>query len=461
MMRRIISFTRDKFDYLKKHLVKGKNVDEEAAFLICGVSESEEKIMLLVRDVITVPDDALISKGRSGLTINPDFMSRVIKRCRLENLSIVLTHSHPFSIGKVYFSGIDDFGEKVLFPKIQSRVPEQHHAAMVFGQSGLDARIWLRGQSSSECIDQVKVIGNHIEIYVPTSSQLTSAMKPENIYTRQILAFTEEGQKKIQQTKVGIVGLGGIGSQVFQQLVHLGVKELILVDRDQIEESNHNRVVGATWEDIKLKRPKVEIMERLGKGINPKVDLQTIQGDICIKSVAQHLRNADVIFGCTDNMASRMVLTRIAPQYLIPVIDLGIDIQLMKDGKIRRIGGHVIILYPDGPCLNCLEFIDHEQLNYEISRYNGNIHFPYIQGDNENAPSVISLNGVLASLAVTDFIYLVTGCFNVPKERTYRVFDGVKGIVKKINMMPTRDCNLCTEIRALGDSIDFPSFSDK
>lgn len=460
MMKKIVSFTRNQFDYLKNHLLRGENADEEAAFLICEISESREKINLLVRDVVIVPDDVLLSKGKAGLTINPDFMSRVIKRGRLENLSVVLTHSHPFSRNKVHFSGIDDYGEKILFPKIQSRVPKQHHAAMVFGQSGLDARIWLRGQLRSECIDQVKVIGNHIDVYLPTSCQQTSTMKPENIYDRQVLAFKEEGQKKIQQTKVGIVGLGGIGSQVFQQLAHLGVRELILVDPDQIEESNHNRVVGATWEDIKLKRPKIKIMERLGKGINPKIELHGIQGDICNKSVSKQLKDADVIFGCTDNMASRMVLTKIAPQYLIPVIDLGIDIQPFKNGKIRKIGGHVIILYPDGPCLNCLGFIDHEQLNYETSRYNGNIRNPYIQGDNENAPSVISFNGVLASLAVSNFIYLVTGCFDAPKMRTYHIFDGVKRIIKRINMMPVRDCNLCSGVRALGDNIELPSFLD-
>lgn len=451
-MKKIISFTRDQFDYLKKHLFRGENADEEAVFLICGISESRKKINVLIRDIVVVPDSAFLSKGKTGLRINPDFISKVLKKCRLEGLSIVMAHSHPFSRSEVRFSGIDDYGENILFPKIQSRVPNQHHAAMVFGQSSLDARIWLRGESRSECIDQVKVIGNHIDIYSPTSSGNIFSTKTEELYNRQILAFKEEGQKKIEGVKVGIVGLGGIGSQVFQQLAHLGVRELILVDPDNIEESNHNRIVGLTKKDIEMKRPKVEIMKCLGTRINPKIKLYIIQNNICDRSVVQQLKDADVVFGCTDNMSSRIKLTRISPQYFIPVIDLGIDIQQTNNGKIRSIGGHIVTVYPDGPCLDCLGFINHDQLNWEISQNHGKIRNPYIQGDDNHSPSIISLNGVIASLAVTNLIHLITGCFNGQEVRVYQIYDGVKGVVRRVNMKSVRNCKVCTEVRALGDN---------
>ena len=65
----------------------------------------------------------------------------------------------------------------------------------------------------------------------------------EDRFSRQILAFGEKGQSAIAHTKVGIVGLGGVGSFVAQMLAYLGVNEFLLVDDDIIEESNLNRLI--------------------------------------------------------------------------------------------------------------------------------------------------------------------------------------------------------------------------
>jgi tRNA A37 threonylcarbamoyladenosine dehydratase len=69
--------------------------------------------------------------------------------------------------------------------------------------------------------------------------------------------------------EVGVVGLGGGGSHVVQQLAHLGVGKLVPVDDDIVEEKNLNRLVGGTAEDVKAKRAKTEIAERVIKGVNP------------------------------------------------------------------------------------------------------------------------------------------------------------------------------------------------
>ena len=77
---------------------------------------------------------------------------------------------------------------------------------------------------------------------------------------RQELAFGTEGQAKLRITKVGVIGLGGLGSQVVQQLAHLGVRQYVLVDADKMQDVNLNRIVGTTPEDIGTF--KVRIAER-------------------------------------------------------------------------------------------------------------------------------------------------------------------------------------------------------
>jgi len=68
-------------------------------------------------------------------------------------------------------------------------------------------------------------------------------------FERQIRLFGEDGQKKIQNASVAIVGAGGLGSHVVQQLGFLGVGSLIIIDPDELEETNRNRLIGVHYDD--------------------------------------------------------------------------------------------------------------------------------------------------------------------------------------------------------------------
>jgi len=455
-MKTNIFFTQKDFNMLRSHLLRGRHADEEAAFLTAGLRESEEQLSLLVREVIPIPDDVFISKGPLGLLFSPEFISGVVKKCRYEKLSVILAHSHPFSNDRVGFSGIDDQGEAELFPKIQQRVPGQHHGAMVFGQSSIDGRIWRKDQNYSEPIQTISVIGNVIWNFPCSGSNNDYPYVPAETYVRQIHAFTEKGQRCLERITVGIVGLGGVGSQVFQQLIHLGVKKFILIDSDKIEESNRSKIVGSRPEDVQKKSYKVHVISNFGKQINPEIKVKEIIGTIYHKSIAYQLRDADVIFCCTDTMVSRMVLSRMAFQYLIPIIDMGIDIQLDENGRIYRIGGRVMVISPDGPCLECMDILNQDMLAKETASPDETLHNPYIQGGEVHALSVITFNGVIASLASTEFINLITGFLDRPSEKTYQVYDGKKGLVRTVQMIPVKECYICTEVKGLGDGTSLP-----
>lgn len=453
-MKISISMTGKDYDSLRRHLLS-RAPYEEAAILLAGLYATDDRIGLLIREVMPVPVDAFLTKGGMYLEIDPEFLAPLVKRCRLEQFCFILAHSHPFS-GSVGFSGIDDAGEVRLFEKIQQRVPSMPHAAIVMGQDSVDARVWLPAQHYSQPVSLFKVVGDRItKLYLLNSKSRAGSSRVER-YSRQVLAFGEEGQRLIQNVSVAVVGVGGIGSQVYEQLVRLGVRAIVPVDDDIIEESNLTRIVGSSHSDTG--RPKVQVMQELGLRVNSKLKVEPLEGSVLHASVAMKLRGVDVIFCCTDNLRSRVVLNRMAHQYLIPLIDTGVDIQPdpNKPGGITRIGGRVMLIYPDGPCLGCLGILEPKLLQAEIE---GKLP-SYVQGQNIAAPSVISLNGTVASLAVTEFLNLVTG-FVQRSTRTYLVYDGMNGLVKACALLPVSDCHLCTEVKALGDRVPLPCELDK
>lgn len=453
-MEIVVKFTAADFRALRTHLLGRESNDEEAALLLAGISNTGTRLTLLVREVIPVPDLALHGKSPAGLTVHPDFLAATVKRCRLERWSFILAHSHPFSIGQVHFSEIDDCGEQYLMPKVQARVPGLPHGTIVFGQNTVAARVWLPDARGPTPVSEIHVVGDRLQKLPATPGHHIPVLPLQENHARQILALGEEGQRQLQMMRVAVVGAGGIGSQVYQQLAHLGVQEIVPVDYDRVERTNLSRIVGSKLVDVGT--PKVHVLDRLGKTVNPAQAGRAIDGSVLDTDVALALRDMDVIFCCTDNLRSRVLLNRLARQYLIPLVDTGIDIQVdpAQPGVIRSIGGRVMVIWPDGPCLACLGILKPDALRREDAQ---EIHANgYVQGDRIDAPSVISFNGVVASLAVSEFLALATG-YSRRENRTYLVYDGMRNVVRDVDMRAVAACSVCQELKAMGDRGSLPA----
>ena len=98
----------------------------------------------------------------------------------------------------------------------------------------------------------------------------------EGRYSRNEALFGPEGQARIGGTSVMIVGLGGLGSAVAQQLAYLGVRRFLLIDADVVSLSNMNRLIGAHEADVDV-TPKVAVAERIISAIQPTADVTATQ----------------------------------------------------------------------------------------------------------------------------------------------------------------------------------------
>ena len=268
------------------------------------------------------------------------------------------------------------------------------------------------------------------------------------IFDRQVRAFGTEGQRILHTLRIAVVGLGGTGSIAAQQLVHLGVRNLILVDPDRLEPSNLNRVVGAFAEDVGSN--KCEVAARYIRQFSPDIEVQEIKGDIVHESVATKLIDADIIFCCTDSHGSRSVIQQVAYQYLIPCIDIGSTITT-ESGSVTGIFGRVQLLGPDQPCLWCCELLSPEEVRRDMMTKFERKADPYIQGTNVQAPSVISLNGTMVSLAVTMLLGLVT---SIPVESRYLIYNAGALSLRSVRSVAKDNCFVCSRSGAfgLGDS---------
>lgn len=428
-------FQGNSFTQLSNQLLESEL--ESCALILANSTNISGNENLLVTEVIVVPNEFYSSRTSTLSEIKPDFLISIVKRARENNKSIIFCHTHPIDSSKPVFSKIDDDGEVNLATFLAARVPNITHAALVIGPNGSRAR--KLGVS-----DEIEVIQIGAQRTVISSNQSEVELSKLH-HDRQIRAFGLDGQKAIAELKIGIVGLGGTGSIVANQLAHLGGTDFLLIDPDDVEVTNLNRLVGATNSDVGT--PKVEVAKRNIVSINSKAKVAALKADVTYKSPAEKLLNCNFIFCCTDSHASRVVINQIAYQYYIPSIDMGVSITT-KDGAVTYITGRVQMLSPGLGCLVCGNLLDGNVIRREMMNQEQKNADPYFTSNiGEPQPAVISLNGTISSLAVTMFLGSVT---NIPATARLQFYDGIKGILRSVTQSHDASCIVCSQHGALG-----------
>jgi molybdopterin/thiamine biosynthesis adenylyltransferase len=406
--------------------------NEAAAVLLCHVHDTpSHRRRVLVREILGIPQKFYLEQGPDRVSIDPIFLAHAFRRARDEESSIVLGHTHPF-IRWPEFSFVDDRGEARLVPVIFGRVQNRPHGSLVLGAEGFSARLYSR-PDCAQPVNTMVSVGR--DLWKNTRDNPSAPV--DSLHDRNVRAFGA-GQQKLQRMRVGIVGLGGMGSLIAEQLAHLGVGSLTLVDFDELEISNLNRVVGASRDDVGS--PKVKVAERLIHRINCGIVVEPLHRSILKEDTARQLLDCDLVFCCTDSHGSRAVVNQLSYQYLIPVIDTGVRIDALG-GRISSMAGRVQLLSPGLPCLSCSGLLDSEQIRRDFLSDSERKADPYITGHSEPQPAVVSINGVVASLAVTMFLSVVAG---VPSTGRHLVYLVGESVVRRIGGDPAPDCIVCS-----------------
>ena len=432
-------FVHDSFEKLRTDLLRSEL--ETCAILLANVAPKSEGARLLVKQAELPPEGAYVERTQYSAQLKPEYIAPLVKRAKIQRQALVFVHTHPGAISVPRFSPIDDRGEQVLEKFLKTREVAPPHAALVLGPDGCSARLL----NSNMPVRVIQVGVNLDVIYDPIDSDAD-----DPIFDRQVRAFGQQGQAILKKLTIGIVGLGGTGSVVAQQLAYLGVEKYLLVDPDTVEASNLNRLVGTTPADTG--KSKVGIAERYIKSIRPDAKVIAVQGSVLDAKTARMLVDTDFFFCCTDSHGSRAVLNQLAYQYFLPCIDMGVSIS-SKKSTVTHITGRVQMLSPRLACLTCAGLLDADAIRYDLMSSYQRQTDPYFIGNGQPEPAVISLNSTMASLAVTMFLGAAIG---IPSEARYQIYNGMTGKIRIITGITDQKCVVCSRLGALGRGDEWP-----
>lgn len=375
---------------------------EHFAFMLARWTYSLGEPVLMVRDTILIPDRQVTTTG-NGWELATEGIVTVINRAIASGDALIEAHNHGGL--RPRFSSTDRQGLRQFAPYVLDSLPGRPYGATVWGDTTIYGEVFLPNRSAIK-IESIVIIGHLLRQLI---SRDDDGEAVSNVFSRQIPWFTSEGQRRLGRLKVGIAGAGGTGSPLIQDLLFLGFRNFVLVDDEETDETNLNRLVTATASDLEMS--KVVLARRLIKSVAPNAHVQIIRDKVQSADAIDALKGVDLLFGCFDNDGARLILNELALAYGIPYFDLAVGIEV-HDGKVREAGGRVAIILPGGPCLNCMEEIDHKEAQFFLSSADEQalqIQRGYVRGLNLKAPSVVSLNAAIAAAATNELAILTSG----------------------------------------------------
>jgi len=479
---------------------------ERFVFLYAGTEGAND---LLAHRVVAVSDDEMTRQSRTACRPDPAVEREHVGACYDEALAPVLVHSHPFSADP-RFSGIDVESMGRFREWLTGLFPDEDFGFAVVGTEGIEA-VANDGGDRMRALE-VEVVGAWKLDDPVTGARSRFAVQrgpadrePEtgdgrpdaagetvqrvasdavgtrrvdeqteggdsdgetrdgretadhegsadpgraDRFDRNVRAFGVEGQCRLGAAMVGIVGVGGIGSLVAEQLARLGVTEFVLVDPDVVKESNLSRLVGAY--DHHVGKPKVTaVREHLWRSGPDDVTVEPHRTRV--QDDPEVLNRCDVVVGCVDSVTARSFCNEYAVKHLTYYVDAGVRIDTTDDQGVEMTGYVHLVAPGSNACFDCLGRHDQEAARLEqsspaereVERERGYVD----DADLAPEPAVIHLNGSCASKAVSVVVDLVTGRADPPDLVRYEDHDHE---MTALTTDPSEACPTCGTDGVLG-----------
>ncbi len=253
---------------------------------------------------------------------------------------------------------------------------------------------------------------------VETPRSLTNEQRER--YSRHLLIpeIGLEGQTKLLEAKVLLLGAGGLGSPTALYLAAAGVGTLGIVDDDEVDLSNLQRQVIHTTDRIGV--PKVDSAEESIKAINPGVDVKKYKVRLDASNIMEIIEGYDVIVDGVDNFPTRYLLNDATVRLGIPVVSASI---LGFDGQLSVFAPH------DGPCYRCL---------YPVPP-------PADMAPSCGANGVLGvLPGTMGLLQATEVIKLVTGA-GEPLIGRLLLYEALGATFTELKVRRDPECAICSK----------------
>jgi molybdopterin/thiamine biosynthesis adenylyltransferase len=394
------------YERLRAHLLQPDR-DEHGAILLAGQHQrADGGVTLTVREVHPL-GAADFPPGEHGYRqLSAQALARLGNRAADEGLALVSAHSHPISTDRTGLSRDDLNAHERIFSHLLDITDADAVCGIAFGQAAAAGEVWRRS-GAREPLDQVRVVGPNVTLV--HDAPRNPARPADARYDRQVRMFGEAGQARLRGLHVAVIGAGGGGSILIEQLAHLGVGHITAVDYDVVKTHNLSRIMGATDADARDQTKKVTVAARHVAAIDPTIAFDAIDGDIADRPVAERLLACDYLFLATDTATARLVANAIAQSFLIPLVQVGAKVETREDGAIEQIYTAVRPVLPRRGCLHCAGLIDPMQLQHEAATPEERDNQNYLGTEEVIDPSVTTLNAAAAAGALNVFLMGITG----------------------------------------------------
>ena len=232
-------------------------------------------------------------------------------------------------------------------------------------------------------------------------------------YSRQIMIpnWNIEGQLKLKNAKVTIVGVGGLGCPAALYLTAAGIGKITLIDREKVELSNLNRQI-LHWSRDVGKFKTLSALEKLSE-LNPSINFESYEEQVDEKSVRKMIKGSNVVVDCLDNWKTRFILNEACVTERIPLVHAGV---------YSWYGQITTIIPGESPCLRCI--------------------LPEPPKEEEKFPILGVTAGILGLLEALETIKLIVGLGN-PLVGRMLFFDGETLSFQEARIQRRRYCPVC------------------
>ena len=384
---------------------------ETAGVLLANVVVTDEgEIRILGRKMRWLSESSYIRRGVDHLSIASNGYVPFLAEAEEMGAVAIWVHTHPGMDSVPQPSSHDEEVDRQIADLFRLRSGSPFYGTLIVSPraNGIAFTGYLQPEGEAHVpIVRLWEVGDQLRLV--RSFDLAPLDIPP-IFDRNVRAFGGGVQQALGALRVGIVGCGGTGSAVAEQLVRLGVRNLVLFDSDILSASNVTRVYGSSASDVG--RAKVDTLADHLERIALDTRCESVKSMITMIPAARRLCNCDIVFGCTDDNAGRLVLSRFSTYMLTPVIDSGVLLTSDAAGSLLGIDGRVTTLVPGQACLVCRGRIDLARAGAELltpDERQRREDEGYAPGLGRTEPAVVTFTTVVAATAVSELLERLIG----------------------------------------------------
>ena len=311
---------------------------------------AHRKTAIVTRIVLPERDDRSLHGNAS---FSGRYLARAIRLARSGGQGVVFMHSHP-SPGWQDMSVPDVQAERDRIAD-SVRATGMPLVGMTVGSDGhWSARFWTGDASrrNRQWCRKVRILdATRLLIWRGPEDDSTRDRRRQR---RTVDSWGERKQRDVEALRIGVVGLGSVGSVVAEGLARVGVREIVLIDDDTVEEHNLDRMLNASGKDIG--RPKTDVAEDAVKDASTASDVRVwnYRRKIQDRQAYAAAKDCDILISCVDSPVARDLLNRTAYRDGIPVVDGGVEIRKeTRTGNMDAARWKAHVASPNTQCLRC------------------------------------------------------------------------------------------------------------